>query len=72
MSFPPTGKNWQDDARCLNKWGIFEYNTETDSYPNLEEALAYCEFCPVKRQCAEAGKNEPIGIWGGIAKWMED
>lgn len=34
----------------------------------LAIALAACDTCPVRRECADAGKDEEHGIWGGIDK----
>ena len=28
----------------------------------------YCNKCPLKRECREAGKNEVDGIWGGESR----
>ena len=35
------------------------------SRKKLERALRVCALCPVIRQCAEAGKDEEVGVWGG-------
>jgi len=54
---------WRADAECLNhptKWWF----PEPGQRP--ERAIAICNECPVKAQCAEAGKDEPHGVWGGI------
>lgn len=34
----------------------------------LAIALAACDTCPVRRECADAGRDEEHGIWGGIDK----
>lgn len=31
----------------------------------LAQALVYCTVCPVVEECAEAGRHERHGIWGG-------
>lgn len=31
-------------------------------------AKAICGHCPVKQRCAEAGRDEQYGIWGGIVR----
>lgn len=37
-------------------------------YPYLEEALALCATCPARVLCAQAGRGETHGIWGGVPK----
>lgn len=31
-----------------------------------EQIRRVCERCPVKAECAEAGEDEPYGMWGGL------
>ena len=34
--------------------------------PPVEQALAYCEVCPVVAECAaEADETGDVGVWGG-------
>lgn len=34
--------------------------------PPVEQALAYCEVCPVVAECAaEADESGDVGVWGG-------
>lgn len=28
----------------------------------------YCNKCPLIKECREAGKDEPDGVWGGESK----
>ncbi|HLX89474.1 MAG TPA: WhiB family transcriptional regulator, partial [Acidimicrobiales bacterium] len=30
-------------------------------------ARTLCAVCPVRRPCADAGRDEPEGLWGGTA-----
>ena len=34
---------------------------------DLTPALQLCESCPVWEPCAEAGADEPHGIWAGLS-----
>lgn len=44
-------------------------NTETKKpLPAVEDAKQVCRQCPVMAECAEAGKYEVFGIWGGEHK----
>lgn len=29
-------------------------------------AAFYCRTCPAQQECAEAGKSEEYGVWGGV------
>lgn len=52
--------DWMKRAKCqgmdLNLFFLIE---------NSEEAKQVCETCPVKKQCAEFGKYEETGVFGG-------
>lgn len=58
---------WRDRAACRDAdtnlffpgWG------QADSAAT-RLALAYCEVCPVREECLEAGLRERYGIWGGL------
>lgn len=32
----------------------------------IRAAKAVCAQCPVRQECADAGRYEPFGIWGGL------
>ena len=36
-----------------------------DNWERVPLAKLVCAKCRVKKQCLEAGMNEPYGIWGG-------
>lgn len=62
------GLNWQDESACIGDWDLFDEDIETGEYLDVELAKSICAVCPVKPQCAKAGKNEVSGIWGGEVK----
>lgn len=64
----PSDPEWYNKALCTDKYELFDEDTETGEYPHLEEALEYCVYCPVKRDCLIAGRKEVSGIWGGVVK----
>lgn len=33
---------------------------------DIAQAKEACGFCPVRTECAELGKNEEFGVWGGM------
>jgi WhiB family redox-sensing transcriptional regulator len=53
--------DWMGNAECHGLTDLFfpEQGGHTD------EAKAVCAACPVRLQCAEAGRDEHYGIWGG-------
>lgn len=62
-----------DDAACiphvkggLDLWFPVNGDSWRDSQARVREAIAICHACPVQQACAEAGKDEDDGIWGGL------
>jgi hypothetical protein len=39
----------------------------SDAPDEIEEAKAICDRCPIRNRCAEAGRDEPWGTWGGLS-----
>lgn len=42
-------------------------------FSQIDEAYAaakVCKECPLREQCEVAGKNECIGMWGGVSRWF--
>lgn len=37
-----------------------------DDSASVSQAQAVCGGCPVRAECAEAGADEPDGVWGGV------
>lgn len=57
---PHVDSRWQEHAVC------------TDVNPNIffdpnryDDALAVCKGCPVKKPCAQLGRGQADGVWGG-------
>lgn len=62
-----TPQDWMEDAACTSPTADPDW--WYSNKPHLRERAAmYCLSCPVREQCAEAGKNEQHGIWGGELK----
>ncbi|MBT2541358.1 WhiB family transcriptional regulator [Streptomyces sp. ISL-44] len=40
----------------------------SESAEELTEAKEACGFCPVRAECAELGRDEEFGIWGGLSR----
>ncbi len=60
---------WHALANCLGKDpSIFFPEDTVSNRPHLyDEARRICEACLVQVQCAEAGKHEQLGMWGGMS-----
>lgn len=66
---------WYEKANC---YGVSEEtasmafgDSQDENEPHSDEdALrfirVYCQDCPVKQLCLEAGKEELYGVWGGL------
>lgn len=56
--------DWQDQAACA---GLDVNLFFPDRYhgPSAREAGRICKRCPVRVDCADYGRTEPFGIWGG-------
>lgn len=69
MSTPPPA--WMDQALCaqlVTDAGMDpEAWTGDPNHPDRPLALAACDRCPVAADCAQAGRREEWGIWGGVA-----
>lgn len=58
-------RQWMKQAACrgadTNLWF-----PEKGQQAQYKEAVAICDGCPVRIDCAEYGWNEQYGIWGGM------
>jgi WhiB family redox-sensing transcriptional regulator len=58
---------WHAQAACAGM-GAELFFPEKQGWGSVltgREAKAICESCPVRAPCAEAGRHERFGIWGG-------
>lgn len=53
---------WHQDAACRGA-GVDVFFPARGA--SLDEARALCDACPVAGPCAEAGSDEPAGVWAG-------
>lgn len=58
---------WYQHAACQGQYDIFDADNDGD-YPYYDQAIEICSQCPVKHDCFLAGRKEPTGIWGGVAR----
>lgn len=57
-------KHWSDDAACAQMDTELFYAIPSDRSA-IKQAKRICARCPVIAECADAGKNDQFGIWGG-------
>lgn len=54
--------DWHTEANCRGRTDLM--------YPSrgepIDRAVALCEPCPVRRQCADQAQSEHHGIWAGV------
>lgn len=56
--------DWQDRAACKGaSVDLFFPDRINDS--TIRSAEKFCRVCPVRNDCAEFGRDEQFGIWGG-------
>ena len=72
MVFRGDDEAWKDRAACKGKGHLFypvdiqgTNRARTDGY---REGRRICQGCPVRSECAEAGKTETHGLWGGMSE----
>lgn len=62
---------WRKDAACKGaKTDLFFANDEGE-YPDLEQALAFCNACTVRQECLDHAflhreYTDETGIYGGL------
>ncbi len=54
---------WHDRAACAGS----EVDYFSDKESDIAAARAICRTCPVSAQCAAFGRDETVGVWGGLA-----
>lgn len=55
--------SWRQEANCQGIPVDAFFSTNQDDVINIRRHI--CGPCPVREQCAEFGKDEPYGIYGG-------
>ena len=58
-----TGR-WQDQALCAQIGGDLWFPDKGEPTAGVKFV---CRRCPVRAPCAEAGRDEQFGIWGGLS-----
>ena len=61
-------RNWRHLAACKGMDPDLFFAQRNDR-ETVMHAKAVCASCPVSTQCAEAGKDERTGTWGGISSF---
>jgi hypothetical protein len=59
---------WHGDAECRGRTDVMFPRPGHGRAADWGLAQLLCSRCVVRRQCAEAGRNEHHGMWGGIAR----
>jgi len=62
------GNSWRERAACrgIDTGLFFIERSDPDASTKLAEAKSICGRCPVREECAKAGRNESLGVWGGL------
>lgn len=60
---PPEPEEWRARATCR---GLGPALFFADDPASEAQARAICARCPVAAQCAQEGRHEPAGVWGGL------
>ncbi len=59
---------WKQHAACRGMDpDLFYPERGGDSIEHHREAVAVCNRCPVRQECAAYGMRERWGIWGGMS-----
>jgi hypothetical protein len=56
---------WHRQALCRGEWDRW-FPSEGGQFMQ-QELARICAKCPVRKPCADAGKTENAGMWGGIS-----
>jgi hypothetical protein len=63
---------WHKQAACNDGTGtnvdVFFPSGWAGKRTTHKQAVALCDTCRVKSQCAEQGRMEPAGVWAGVAR----
>ena len=56
---------WHAQAACRGQTDVMFPVSEPGRRADTSAAHALCDRCPVTGECAEAGRSEKYGVWGG-------
>lgn len=57
---------WREHAACVGvPYDVFYPSPKALAESSFAQARQYCAVCPVQAECAEAGRSELYGVWGG-------
>ena len=56
---------WHADAACRGQTDVMFPVAAHRHQLDTTAARALCDRCPVRNPCAEAGRSEKYGVWGG-------
>lgn len=65
LLFGAARPEWHQRASCRDRGPGLFFPEGRGSGPG--PARAICSGCPVRHECAEAGKGEVWGVWGGLS-----
>jgi biotin operon repressor len=58
-------KPWHADAACRGQTAVMFPVAEHGHRLDTTAARALCDRCPVRNPCADQGRTERYGVWGG-------
>lgn len=60
--------SWRDRAACRGSDTLLFFVERGDRDATAKRAVArsICGGCPVRSECADTGRREPVGMWGGL------
>lgn len=56
-------KRWHLSALCVTHPDWQQWTEGNRA--GIARAIAVCKLCPVRQPCAEEGRGESYGVWGG-------
>lgn len=62
---PPEWHPWMDDAACAELPPDMWF-ADTTHWADTRKAIEVCDTCPVKTLCADYGRDEKWGVYGGL------
>jgi len=62
---------WHADAACRGQTDVMFPVAEHGHHLDTSAARALCDRCPVINECAEQGRTERYGVWGGSGRMRQ-